>query len=96
MGLDMTLSRKHYVQNWEHREDKYAVSVKLNGKAIPTIGKVAYIQEEAIYWRKANAIHRWFVEELDEGVDNCASISVSVEQLEELRDKCLRVSYLIP
>jgi len=91
MGLDMTLSRKHYVQNWEHNEDKYAVSVKLNGKPLPTMGKVTYVEEEAIYWRKANAIHRWFVDKLSDGVDDCLPIQVSIEGLTDLRDKCYEV-----
>ena len=91
MGLDMTLSRKHYVKNWGHNEGEYAVSVELNGQPIPTMGKVAYIQEEAIYWRKTNAIHRWFVIEAGDGNDDCTPIHVSIEELTELRDKCLEV-----
>ena len=54
-------------------------------------GKVTYIEEEAIYWRKANAIHRWFVIEAGEGNDDCTPIHVTIEELTELRDKCLEV-----
>ena len=36
------------------------------------------------YWRKANAIHRWFVENVQDGVDDCGIYIVSVEQLKEL------------
>ena len=87
----MTLSRKHYVKNWEHNEDEYAVSVELNGQPIPIVGKVAYIEEDAIYWRKSNAIHRWFVIEAGEGNDDCTPIYVAIEHLAELRDNCLEV-----
>ena len=25
------------------------------------------------YWRKSNQIHKWFVDNIQEGVDNCAT-----------------------
>jgi hypothetical protein len=40
------------------------------------------------YWRKANAIHGWFVNELAGGVDECQDIYVPREKLVELRDLC--------
>lgn len=42
-------------------------------------------REEIGYWRKANAIHGWFVRNCAEGVDECQPIAVSREQLEALR-----------
>lgn len=39
--------------------------------------------DEIAYWRKFNALHQWFVENL-EGVDNCEYSPVSKEKLEEL------------
>jgi hypothetical protein len=36
------------------------------------------------YWRKANAIHSWFVRECAGGVDECQPIPVSREKLNEL------------
>lgn len=53
------------------------------------------IEEEVAYWRKANAIHNWFVEYVQGGVDDCGTYEVSKEQLESLlhickliKDKC--------
>ena len=43
---------------------------------------------EAGYWRKANAIHGWFVRELADGVDECQPIQVSKEDLLRLREAC--------
>jgi len=43
------------------------------------------------YWRKANAIHGWFVDELAKGVDECQEIYVPREKLSELRDLCKSV-----
>jgi hypothetical protein len=53
------------------------------------------ILEDVASWRKANAIHNWFVENVQEGVDDCGIYEVSKEQLENLlhicnliKDKC--------
>ena len=46
---------------------------------------------EIIYWRKAKAIHKWFVENIQDGVDDCGEYEVTVEQLTELRDLCHQV-----
>lgn len=43
------------------------------------------------YWRKANAIHKWFVENCQGGEDNCATYAVSHEELKELKRVCEKV-----
>ncbi len=44
-----------------------------------------------IYWRKANAIHSWFVENIQAGEDNCQPHCVSREQLVKLQNICKEV-----
>jgi hypothetical protein len=46
---------------------------------------------EVGYWRKANAIHRWFVDNVQNGVDDCGEYKVTAEQLIQLRDECNQV-----
>lgn len=46
---------------------------------------------EVMYWRKANHIHRWFVENVQDGVDNCEYYEVSKEKIKELLDTCQKV-----
>lgn len=46
---------------------------------------------EVGYWRKANAIHKWFVDNVQNEVDDCGRYEVSKEQLEELLDICIQV-----
>jgi hypothetical protein len=46
---------------------------------------------EVGYWRKANAIHKWFVDNVQDEVDDCGRYEVSKEQLEELLDVCVKV-----
>ena len=76
MGLDMYLTRKTYVKNWEHKNDKWSVSVKKNGKKFNGVdeSKIKYIEEEVGYWRKANHIHRWFVEKNQGGKTTAATM----------------------
>ena len=47
--------------------------------------------EKVGYWRKANAIHRWFVENVQNDVDDCDYYEVSKEQLEALLNICKEV-----
>jgi hypothetical protein len=44
---------------------------------------------EVGYWRKANAVHGWFVRECADGVDECQEIPVSKIKLLELQAHCL-------
>lgn len=43
------------------------------------------------YWRKANAIHSWFVENCGKGIDKCQEIRVDSEDLEALLKLCREV-----
>lgn len=49
------------------------------------------IFDQVGYWRKANQIHRWFVENVQGGVDDCNPYPVSKDQLEDLRSVVTRV-----
>lgn len=50
------------------------------------------IMEEVGYWRKANAVHQWFVDHVQGGVDDCEyHDEVTKEQVEELRDLCVDI-----
>ena len=94
MGLDMYLNKRTYVQQWEHQkpEHKYEVVVTKGGE--PTNikpNKVKYIIEEAGYWRKQNQIHRWFVENIQNGTDDCGEYYVSKTDLETLLELCEKV-----
>ncbi len=94
MGLDHGLNRTLYVKQWEHKgKDNYIVKVTGGGKGKAKVNskKITHITEEVIVLRKANMIHKWFVDNVQGGEDNCEDHNVSVEQLIELRDLCGRV-----
>lgn len=45
-------------------------------------------QEPIIRWRKANQIHKWFVERCQNGEDDCNTYIVERDQLMKLLIKC--------
>lgn len=47
--------------------------------------------KEVGYWQKANQIHNWFVENVQNGVDDCGYYKVSKEQLLSLMDICNKI-----
>lgn len=105
MGLDMYLKRKKYVgANFEHRNVKGTIDISVNGNKLPIdFSKVSYIEEEFGYWRKANAIHKWFVDNVQDGVDDCKEYYVPQSKMEELLELCKKVkdnpnlaSWLLP
>lgn len=86
MGLDMYLTKRYCVKNWEHfTAERYEVTITKGGEpaAIP-VKDIESVTVEAAYWRKANQIHAWFVRHVQEGIDNCAEYYVSGERLGEL------------
>ncbi len=92
MGLDMYLTKKIYIgANYEHNNVKGKIDLtkgKDNEPVKVDLKKVKYIEMEAGYWRKANQIHRWFVSNVQNGVDDCGEYEVSEEQLAELLRLC--------
>jgi hypothetical protein len=96
MGLDMYLYAEHYVKKWDHNPPSQQFTTTLvdgNGKLRTDINpeRVKYVTEEVGYWRKANQIHMWFVNECQKGIDECQRTYVQPEKLIELRDICKRL-----
>ena len=81
MGLDMYLTAKRYIYDFGD-DDKVLrdalEALKINGM------EVKELSYRAGYWRKANAIHKWFVDNVQGGSDNCAEYIVSTAKLEKL------------
>lgn len=49
------------------------------------------VSANVAYWRKANAIHGWFVENVQGGEDNCKEYGVERHQLVELLETVTKV-----
>lgn len=99
MGLDMYLSGKRYIS--KHFNEGDAEKAEAIQKLFPELegidgrfGDASPVKEISIdvgYWRKANAIHDWFVREVQGGEDECRPHYVGREQLTELRQICEEV-----
>jgi hypothetical protein len=88
MGLDMYLRGKRYL--WSNKEEDQAAA-----KAVAEIlGGDLDVKEISVavgQWRKANAVHDWFVNECAGGEDDCRPCYVGRDQLKELKDICVRL-----
>jgi len=77
MGLDMYLSGYKYL--WRDDDTRKKVKKQLKSSYDPK-----YVVLELMYWRKANAIHKWFVDNVQEGEDDCKEHLVSIDDLKQL------------
>lgn len=89
MGLDMYLKASKFIGYGQ--DEKKAAIKAITGSIGKTDSDWVVVEINAAYWRKANAIHKWFVDNVQDGEDDCKDYDVSREQLIELRDLCNRV-----
>lgn len=92
MGLDMYLNSKRYMSKYfdaadEQRIEKVNELFGVEGDEANDYGAVE-VTFRVGYWRKANAIHQWFVVNVQEGEDDCREYWVDREQLQTLIDVC--------
>ncbi|MEY4332289.1 MAG: hypothetical protein RLZZ196_1027 [Bacteroidota bacterium] len=99
MGLDMYLRGKRFFSSYfDEKDTELQRSI---AKLFPELenrsgifSDESPIQELTInvgYWRKANAIHNWFVTNVQNSHDDCGYYHVSRDKLHELRDTCQQV-----
>lgn len=90
MGLDMYLSKKTYVKNWSYMAPEDRHNISITGPAADDIqpARISHIVEELAYWRKANAIHQWFVLHCQQGRDECQASPVYHEHVRALVTCC--------
>lgn len=95
MGLDMYMSKKTYVKQWSHnkKSEQFTVNVKKGTKKYDKIKpeRVSYIVEEVGYWRKFNALHNWFVQNVQDGEDRCQESYIPNEKMRELIETLQKV-----
>lgn len=91
MGLDMYLVAEIFLS--EYNETEHAFSEIIKENAIYGLGRFtpSIIKFDVGYWRKANSIHKWFVDNVQEGKDDCQKYYVKPEQLKTLKEICQKV-----
>jgi hypothetical protein len=100
MGLDHYLYKKTYVKNWAHMstEELHNITVKLGGKKRKDIKpeRITTIVETVAQWRKFNSLHKWFLDNCQDGEDNCKEHYVQNKKLVELLELLKQVIQLKP
>lgn len=98
MGLDMYLEARTFVPkiNWNESDKVEKMINNVEYNSIIESSKIGDICAKdsvglsvgvtAIYWRKANAIHGWFVNNVQDGTDDCGEYYVSHDKLRSLYD----------
>jgi hypothetical protein len=85
MGLDMYLEAKKYRYQFAKLPENVEVLAAIMGNSNgfhPS--RIKCITEDAIYWRKSNHIHKWFVDNIQNGNDDCEIYDVLREELQQL------------
>ena len=92
MGLDMYLEARKFVSSYSDAE-MYQNLKRQMGLATGDLphSNFGTLSLEVMYWRKVNAVHDWFVREVQGGEDDCKTYHVDRDKLAELLDICKRV-----
>ncbi len=105
MGLDMYLDRVKKVKDVPFSvikeigdlDELKEKDVDLYNKIKDSIIKIGTnfswdsLYEEVGYWRKANHIHKWFVDNVQNGEDDCNYYEVTKDDITNLLDSCNKV-----
>ena len=105
MGLDMYMWKQKRINVYDFGQKGDCVAKKLTVKTIAEYEDGKKEEEEYVvnepqedgrvwlpvaYWRKANAIHKWFVD-LSGEEDKCQKIYVNGSQIKSLVDTCKQI-----
>jgi hypothetical protein len=96
MGLDMYLNASRYLSSYNEADKEKKTTLlemfpELKVYLTEDSNPINEVSAEIGYWRKANAIHGWFVDNVQEGEDDCKKYFVNREDLETLKSICERV-----
>lgn len=90
MGLDMYINATLYLSELGNEKELLA---SIRSACASHLGgfKVNGVRATLGYWRKANAIHKWFVDNVQDGADDCRDAPLKYEHLVKLREDCATV-----
>jgi hypothetical protein len=93
MGLDMYLEARKYINQFDWTNDG-KVATPAFTYIIQATGMTDIMEQNgfggltvsttAVYWRKTNSIHKWFVDNCAHGVDDCEAMVVYTQDLQNL------------
>jgi hypothetical protein len=102
MGLDQYLYAREYISGKNHRRtdsgdyiseenpmfSQVLDAVNLSAEEVADDFPAVTVEVKVAQWRKAWAIHKWFVREIQSGEDDCKDYYVGRDTLIELRNLC--------
>lgn len=100
MGLDMFIEVRKYISKGDWNDGNLIPSPEfLRVASFAPDGLTKYgdfygatVSLPVGYWRKANAIHAWFVDNVQDGNDDCKEYHVPYGRLRSLRAACMAVA----
>lgn len=102
MGLDMYLKQRKYISAYKNRSHATKMSITTDiefddgttetqtFKAKTTDMGIS-LDIPVCYWRKVNAVHKWFLDATEQEEDNCQDIDIQGSKILELVDLCKQV-----
>ncbi|MBS7358748.1 MAG: hypothetical protein KIG84_08995 [Bacteroidales bacterium] len=92
MGLDMYLKKHFAYEPFSMSEGPIPLETSISIKRTDTQAVLFDITTpditglviDNVYWRKANMIHQWFVDNVQEGIDDCRLYELEETSLEKL------------
>lgn len=101
MGLDMYLDQRRGVGIYDGTKKSCVESAKITIEKtfedgttdteeieVPKMHSGITMRIPVAYWRKANMIHRWFLNAADADEDNCEPLDITGKQIQELVQLC--------
>ena len=92
MGLDCSLYAKIYIKEVKTKNIKFIQLWDKENKTLEiATDKLNKLEYNVGYWRKANWIHKWFVDNVQVGEDDKREYLVSRNNLLKLKELCTKI-----
>lgn len=82
---NIVVSKRHKVEFRDGSKDDFT---QVNKFPTYNISNITY---DVAYWRKVNCVHKWFVDNVQGGKDDCERYRVEDSKLEELKNLCIKL-----
>ena len=88
----MYLNARKFTTEYSNPKDFEALcaALKLDGSKMSEFPSIS-VTVSVAYWRKSNQIHKWFVDNVQDGKDDCDEYPVNRATLKKLQDLCVEV-----
>ena len=86
--IQHAMRKQAYTDRYPHLAEHFNKTGELDDIIDYRTEKGDPYEEELMYWRKANAIHKFFVDNCAGGVDDCEPVRVTIDALKALVERC--------